>query len=407
MRSAQTIFAATLFLSSAPLAPAQWRTLHTGKPDSNLRAVSATYFTDDEGVSRPAIWFGGSNGVIFRCTEEGRTCANMHVPDGDALDFRGIAAFDAAFAYAMSVGPGAKSRIYKTTDTEGTWQLQFIGSRKEAFLDAMVCLSKTHCFVLGDPVDGKFLLLSTEDGEHWKELPRDKMPAALPSEGAFAASNSSLCIDGGNIYFGTGGAAKARIFHSDDFGLTWTVTDTPIAAGNASSGIFSLDCKAGRVLLAGGDYKDPSRAFDSVAYLPESGGTWQLSEQPPGGFRSGLVNVGGGTVIAVGPSGEDISRDLGVTWQHSDSLNLNAVTFLDINNIWAVGPNGTIARFVNQKKHLVRNGPTAIDSDARRTYRLPDIQSLSTLPGPLLSDSFSNLLARNSNAGRQHGMHLN
>jgi photosystem II stability/assembly factor-like uncharacterized protein len=92
--------------------------------------------------------------------------------------------------------------------------------------------------VLSDPVDGKFVLLASMDGEHWTELPRENMPAAWPREGAFAASNPALCVDGKDICFGTGGPA-ARLFASHDFGRTWTVAETPIVSGNASSGIFS------------------------------------------------------------------------------------------------------------------------------------------------------------------------
>jgi photosystem II stability/assembly factor-like uncharacterized protein len=192
-------------------------------------------------------------------------------------------------------------------------------------------------------------------------MARDTMPAALPNEGAFAASNSALCVDDTNIYFATGGADKARVFHSPDRGATWSVVETPIAAGNASSGIFSIDCKAGRVLYtAGGDYQDVSRAFHSAAYwhastyLPGADETWHLSKQQPGGFRSGIANVYVATVLVVGPSGEDISHDFGVTWQHTDSLNLNAVTILDIYNGWAVGPKGTVARFINHNQYQIR-----------------------------------------------------
>src|SRR5882762_6670083 len=68
--------------------------------------------------------------------------------------------------------------------------------RKEFFLDSIACLSETRCFALGDPLNGKFLLLSTTDGQHWNPLPSGNMPAALPSEGAFAASNSCLLLSG-------------------------------------------------------------------------------------------------------------------------------------------------------------------------------------------------------------------
>jgi len=61
-----------------------------------------------------------------------------------------------------------------------------------------------------------------------------------------------------------------------------------------------------------------------------------------------VAHIDDGRWVAVGPNGEDISGDFGVHWKHTDSLNLNAVALLDIWTGWAVGPNGTIARFVNR-----------------------------------------------------------
>jgi photosystem II stability/assembly factor-like uncharacterized protein len=413
MRIFRLGFVLLLSLSSGNFARAQWWTVQTSGIDTDLRAVSAV-MVSAEGSGTFAVWAAGSNGVILRSLDEGKSWKRLHVANGDTLNFRGIAAFDAQTAYVMSVGNGEKSRIYKTTDGGETWKLQFTGPRKETFLDGIVCDSKTTCMVLGDPVDGKFLILSTEDGEHWKELPREKIAAALPNEGAFAASNSSLCLDSDNVYFATGGAANARVFHSPDRGAAWTVAETPIASGNATSGIFSLECKNGRILYAvGGDYNDPTRAFHSAAYLrtadslSEGGGSWQLSKQQPGGFRSGVASVDGATIVAVGPTGEDISHDFGVTWSHTDSLNLNAVTFVDIYDGWAVGPKGTIARFLNQMQYQIRNGAPDQPYVGGADCCLLDFARLSTLPRLLQSDFASSLPFPDSNAGREHVIQLN
>jgi len=43
-----------------------------------------------------------------------------------------------------------------------------------------------------------------------------------------------------------------------------------------------------------------------------------------------------------------VSKVSAAIWKPTDSLNLNAATILDIANGWAVGPKGTIARFVNK-----------------------------------------------------------
>ena len=340
-----------LLLCGPTVAQAQLWRVQTSGLDTNLRAVSAAYSPDAKGVPVAVVWACGSHGVILRSVDEGKSWKRLPVAGGEALDFRGLVAFDANSAYAMSIGNGDKSRIYKTADGGESWKLQFTGLRKETFLDAITCLSRRHCFALGDPVDGKFLLMATEDGEHWKDLPGGGMPAALPNEGAFAASNSSLFVDEHDIYFGTGGGAVARVFHSPDGGLTWTVAETPIASGKASSGIFSVSAKwRTSVFAVGGDYQDPSRSFHSAAYLRTDQKTWQSPKQLPAGFRSGVAEVDSVSVVAVGPGGEDISHDQGVTWERTDALNLNAVFLLDERHGWAVGANGTVARFVNQKK---------------------------------------------------------
>jgi hypothetical protein len=51
----------------------------------------------------------------------------------------------------------------------------------------------------------------------------------------------------------------------------------------------------------------------------------------------------------VGPTGEDISHDGGGHWDGIGSVSLNAIAVLDERNIWAAGPKGTIARFVQQE----------------------------------------------------------
>jgi photosystem II stability/assembly factor-like uncharacterized protein len=341
-------------MASSDHAPS-WQVQYTGV-ESNLRGVSVTSESGvtDSGVTdndkhNYIVWVTGSKRTILRSTEEGKTWTQLTIPGGADLDFRGIKAFGADTAYVMSSGDGDKSRIYKTADGGKTWTLQYSDKRPGFFLDSLACDSKTHCLALSDPVDGKFLVLSTADGEHWTELPRDKMPAALPKEGGFAASNTSIAICGlgDDIYFGSGGAQTARVFHSADAGRSWSAVDTPVASGNAASGIFSIACHGSVVVAVGGDYKEPSAASHVAAYSTDSGVTWHLAEGQPGGYRSALGQFSHGDFIAVGPNGTDISHGEPIHmmhWKHADNLNLNAVSF-DGSSGWGVGPKGTIARW--------------------------------------------------------------
>ncbi len=335
-----------------------WWTVQTTGLDTNLRGVSAAYRLIDNGKRSPVVWASGSNGVILRSIDEGKSWQQLHVSGGEKLDFRGIVAFNEKIAYLMSSGEGNNSRIYKTTDAGGTWTLQYSDTRKEFFLDSIACLSENNCLALSDPLDGKFLIIHTSDGQHWNALPNRTMPAALKQEGAFAASNSSLVYTEENeIYFGTGGSA-ARVFHSADLGLTWDVSETPITHSEASSGIFALRWSENQGLVAiGGDYQHPNQTEFSSAYTLNNGSTWKVSAQLPGGYRSALVQIEGSRWMALGPNGSDVSEDYGVHWKYADSLNLNAATILDCRTGWAVGPHGTIFGLVNHFPCQKHPGP--------------------------------------------------
>jgi len=319
-----------------------WIVRETGA-DSNLRGVSLVVHR-----SGIMIWVTGSKGTVELSTDGGATWQKQAIPNAEELDFRGVQAFDKGVAYVMSSGEGEKSRIFKTSDLGKTWKTQFTGRNKEFFLDALQCVDEKHCFALSDPVGGKFLLVSTEDGEHWKEMPREHMPAALAKEGAFAASNSDLLIyRDKELYFGTGGSA-ARLFHSPDLGKTWEVSETPIVSGKASQGIFSVVRAGDMIVVAGGDYAEPTNTAKNVAYSVDGGKTWSIPEERPAGYRSALDTYDAG-FVAVGPNGSEISRD-GAKWQHIDDANLNALVFISGKG-YAVGPKGTVAQFEDHNEY--------------------------------------------------------
>jgi photosystem II stability/assembly factor-like uncharacterized protein len=337
------VLASAIFIPAA-IKDRPWWTVQTSGMDTNLRGVSAAVFTDSRSAARAVVWASGSNGVILQSADAGKNWKRISVQGGETLDFRSLQAFDDKQAYVMSSGDGDKSRIYKTTDGGATWKLQYTDKRKGFFLDALVCTSQIECRAVGDPVDGKFVILRTRDGETWEQLPTDQMPAALPEEGAFAASGTCLAIYSyEDVYFVTGGPA-ARLFHSNDAGYSWMVNSTPIASGNASSGIFSIAVWGKTLAIVGGDYKDIGNSRSVAAYSADQGQTWKLAEQQPGGFRSAVARVDERILVAVGPNGEDFSDDGGAHWKHTDSLNLNAVKVLSPDYAWAVGANGTIAR---------------------------------------------------------------
>jgi photosystem II stability/assembly factor-like uncharacterized protein len=324
-------------------APDSWWSSHPAGVDANLRGLAVV-------VHRGSmiVWATGSKGTIVRSTDGGNTWEPLRISGADALDFRAVQTFDGKTVYVMSSGDAGASRIYKSTDSGANWEMQFTDKRKGFFLDALLCSDDKHCYALSDPVEGKFLLIATADGAHWKELPRDHMPAALPQEGAFAASNSSLLLYGkSELYFATGGP-KARVFHSPDLGETWTVGETPVLSGKASQGIFSIVRAGETVVVVGGDYEKPASGERTAAFSSDEGKTWHRAEAMPSGYRSSVDTFDAG-FVTVGLNGAETSRD-GSHWVHIDSPGLNAVTFISGKG-WAVGPKGMAASFVDQTEY--------------------------------------------------------
>jgi photosystem II stability/assembly factor-like uncharacterized protein len=332
-----TLFAAFLF--AAPQDPEP--KLLTSGIDSSLRGLSL-----DHAGNNLIVWATGSNGVILRSADAGENWTRLHIDNADAQDFRGIRSFGDEIAYVFSVGNDGKSHIYKTTDQGETWRVQYSDPRPTFFLDALVCRTEIDCYAISDPIDGKFPILRTEDGEHWEELPKDREPAALPTEGLFAASNSSLILCGSrrkDILFATGGPA-ARVFRSHDDGHSWAVAKTPILSGNASAGIFSIACVGRTVVAVGGDYRNPASSQAAAAYSKDSGATWHLSDQPPAGYRSAVIATGPDIWVTVGTTGADSSLDDGAHWSPLNHENANTVMPIGPGLVLTAGPKGVIGQ---------------------------------------------------------------
>lgn len=334
---------ATLALSLiAQPASAQWIPQESGTK-ARLRGL---------GVVGPKVaWASGSGGTCLRTTDAGANWVARPVPGAEALDFRDLHAVDADTAYLLSIGPGEKSRIYKTADGGITWALQYTNRDPRVFLDAIAFWDASRGLAFGDPVGGRFQVFLTDDGgETWRRSGKAGMPPALPGEGAFAASGTCLVALPGtrSAWFATGGATASRVFRTEDAGASWSAAETPVPAGNDSSGIFSLAFRdANHGLAIGGDYKAPDAPGSRLSETSDGGRSWSLLPGAPSGYRSAVAYVPGreGWAVAVGPGGSEISKDGGRTWSPISPEVHHAVAARD-GAVWASGDDGKVSRLI-------------------------------------------------------------
>ncbi len=315
--------------------PLRWTPVPTGS-DQQYRGLDA--------VDKRTAWVGGSAGEVLRTTDGGRTWKDVSPPGSAGLLFRDVEAQSAWRASVLSIGASDASRIYTTTDGGRTWRTAFVNDDPLAFYDCMdFYAGGRRGLALSDPVGGKFRIAATDDwGRSWHVLPDAGMPPAVPGEFAFAASGTCLVTSGRDAWFASGGGA-ARVFRSRDGGRTWTVTAAPIPAA-AAGGVFSLAFRNPRDgVMVGGDFTAPENGADASGYSRDGGASWRAGGDLSG-YRSGVDWVSGAraTLIAVGPTGSDVSTDGGRSWRPFDTAAYDAVDCVP-GTCWASGPAGAVA----------------------------------------------------------------
>jgi len=160
---------------------------------------------------------------------------------------------------------------------------------------------------------------------------------------------------------------KSRIYKTADGGASWTMqfkNENPAAFFDAMAfwdrdhGIAMSDPVGGRFLIIttadGGQTWSPAPAQSMPPALEGEGGFAAsgtcIAVQGRNNVWFGTVRVSGASrspLIAVGPSGTDSSRDGGRSWTPISKEGFHAASFAGAAGVgWAVGENGTIARYV-------------------------------------------------------------
>ena len=205
-------------------------------------------------VDDNVVWVSGTKGNVGHSEDGGLHWKWNAVPGCELLDFRSLYAFDAKKAIVASAGTPAV--IFLTADGGKNWQEIFRSTDTLMFFDGMDFWDELHGIIFGDPVNGKLFLMETLDGGlTWNEMKESERPVLEKGEAAFAASGTTIRTEGeSEVWIATGGT-RSRLWHSADYGHSWTDLATPIIQGLPSTGIFSFAlAKKNTVLIIGGNY---------------------------------------------------------------------------------------------------------------------------------------------------------
>lgn len=327
---------AVLFLVVTPPQSGVSRTEQVSGTTERLVAVSA--------VNDNVAWASGAHGTFVRTTDGGTTWKAGQVAGAERLDFRDVHAVSADTAYLLSIGNGAQSRIYKTSDAGASWALQFTNPDSAAFYDCFDFWDADHGIAVSDAVNEKTVMISTRDGgKHWNRLPMYSAIPAFPKEGSFASSGT--CLVAGPGQHAWVATTRARVLHSTNLGRTWTAAELTGFTLSDSTGLTSVSFRDAKNGMAFGGFG----AFPNdvlIATTADGGKTWTMGTRPPiaSGVWGGAFVPGTSTVVVEGPKGSAYSRDNGRTWTEIDAVNYWGISAASRNAVWMVGARGRITK---------------------------------------------------------------
>jgi hypothetical protein len=289
-------------------------------------------------INDSSIVYAGSRAEIGIVSESQRFIAPKKVNnDNIGMEFRALAHTNSA-VYALSIENPAMLYQYK----DHKFKLVYSEKNEKVFYDSMRFFDDLNGIAMGDPTEGCLSIIVTNDGGNtWKKINCENLPPTEEGEAAFAASDTNIAIYGKNAWIATGGKA-ARVFHTQDMGVTWEVYNTPIIQGKETTGIYSIDFyndKQG--IIGGGDYTDKYGISANKAITKNGGITWELvaiGQEPH--YISCVQYVPetqGKEIFSVSTNGVFFSNNSGLTWNKVYDEGFYSIRLANKNKAWLSG----------------------------------------------------------------------
>lgn len=295
------IISSFLLLATTEYLAAQRVEMLTTGTKTSLRGLSV--------VNDRVIWVSGSNGMVGKSLDSGKTFVWNAIKGFERTDFRDIEAFDDSTAIVMGIASPAY--LLRTNDGGANWEVVYENNASGIFLDAMEFLDERNGIVLGDPLEGHFFrALTLDGGRHWKSISPQNNPVADAGEACFASSGTNIRkLNQRETIFISGGFSS-HLFIRDKKILL------PIVQGKQSTGANSIALKNNKMLIVvGGDFTTKDSITNNCFYTKNAGKNWFAPKEPPHGYRSCVEWLSEKKWVSTGLNGVDISKDDGNTWE--------------------------------------------------------------------------------------------
>lgn len=300
---------------------------HANGQSYQLKAINTGNNATYRGLSvaaDDAVWVSGSKGWVGRTVNGGNSWIFGQVKGYEHCDFRTVYGLDSN--NAVIANAGSPAYILHTSDAGKSWKKVYENKDSAAFIDGVDFWNRKRGIMHGDPINGHMLLLYTSNGgKTWHEKRKSNSPKMTQGEASFAASGTSICcLRRGTVVVATGGAV-ANLHLSQSGGRRWRTIPTPMVAGSSSTGIYSVIAlrSAGSWLITGGNYKNDTASTNNCFYTYNKGKKWHAPQHSTRGYRECVAAIDTErpakksktrTLVAVGPTGMDISVDDGLNW---------------------------------------------------------------------------------------------
>ena len=260
-------------------------------------------------VNDRVIWVSGSNGMVGKSLDGGKSFVWNVVKGFEKTDFRDIEAFNDTTAIIMGISSPAY--LLRTTDGGANWKIVYENNSSGMFLDAMEFLNEKSGIVIGDPIDGKFFIARTFDGGvSWKNTPTQYLPTADSGEACFASSGTNIRKLNQLAAIFVSGGFSSHLFIKDKKILV------PIVQGKQTTGANSVAVKNSKILMVvGGDFTTQDSSTNNCFFTNNGGKVWFAPLTPPHGYRSCIEWLNKKNWVSCGLNGVDLSKDEGKTWE--------------------------------------------------------------------------------------------